>query len=223
MNDEDKLSRLYQQSRTDEPPLKLDSAVLSHARRAVEKKPFSLSRWLAPMAAVATVMLTASLMIVMKSEHPEVMETNAVMEQMADPVLKEATPAAVEPEIRRDQLTPARSLAPSEEAGSQRQLLQDRGMLKAMPAAPAMQDAVNDAEKKAEGMAGAAVGAVYERAADKVPADDMQKARVLSPEAWLAEILQLHEQGKETEAAASMQQFRLQYPDYKIPADFPLK
>jgi len=204
MNDEDKLSRLYQQSRTDEPPMKLDSVVLSHARRAVARKPFRLSRWLAPMAAVATVMLTASLIIVMKSEHPEVMETNAVMERAAEPlpVVKEARPATIEPLMRHDQAAPARSFAiPVEAPASQRKM-----MLKAPPA-PAM----NDAE-------GIASGALAE-----APAAAKKKNVALSPEALLAEIRELHEQGRETEATERMKQFRLQYPDYQIPADFPIK
>jgi len=219
MNDDDKLSRLYQQSRTDEPPMKLDAAVLGHARKAVAKKPFGLSRWLAPMAAVATVMLTASLIIVMKSEHPEVMQGNVVTDKLAapEPAAKETRPATVESGIRREQAAPASSrMAPAGEAAPQPKMMQEEErLLKAMPAAPAARDAASDMEKKAEGMAGNTAG--------KAPAAAMKKQQELSSEAWLTEILRLHEEGRETEAAESMRRFRLQYPDYKLPDDFPIK
>ncbi|HKI61351.1 MAG TPA: hypothetical protein VKA31_03570 [Mariprofundaceae bacterium] len=228
MNDDDKLSGLYQQSRTDEPPMKLDAAVLGHARKAVARKPFRLSRWLAPMAAVATVMLTTSLIIVMKSEHPEVMQGNVVTDKLIspEPMTKEASPATVESGISRDQAAPARSrMAPAGEAAPQPKALQEERLLKAMPAAPAARDAASDMEKekKAEGVTGAAVGGVSGNTAGKAPAAVMKKQKVLSPEAWLAEILRLREDGRETEVAENMQRFRMQYPDYKIPDDFPIK
>lgn len=239
MNDDDKLSRLYQQSRTDEPPLKLDSAVLSHARKAAGKKSFHLSRWLAPVAAVATITLTASLIILMKSEHPDVFEAPALSDKLGVPEqvapkpapaeLNKLKPETAEPEAMdsgksRDQAEPARSrMAPAGEAAQQRQLLQEKRMLKAMPAAPAMQDAAGDAEKKSEGMAGAAVGNASGKAPAAASVTDIKKEKVLSPEAWLAEILRLHEEGREMEAAEGMKRFRLQYPDYKVPDDFPVR
>ncbi|HKI61629.1 MAG TPA: hypothetical protein VKA31_04975, partial [Mariprofundaceae bacterium] len=158
------------------------------------------------------------LIIVMKSEHPEVMQGNVVTDKLAapEPAAKETRPATVESGIRREQAAPARSrMAPAGEAAPQPKTLQKERLLKAMPAAPAARDAASDMEKKTEGMAGNMAG--------KAPAAAIKKQQELSPEAWLAEILRLHEDGRETDAAESMRRFRLQYPDYKLPDDFPIK
>ncbi len=245
MNEDDKLSRLYQQSRTDEPPMQLDSAVLSHAREAVEKKRvFRLSRWLAPVATVATLMLTASLIIMIKSERPEVFEPNQVMDKQAAPEAERkgklseekeqegALPLSVESKSMRDQAAPVRmapsKVAPAEALPSKTPAAKRSMMLQARPTAPAASDAA-----RPEGFSAGKVGAAVEdhaveeadvgNAAGRNSADALKKEQVLSPEIWLAKIREQYEQGKETEAAASLKRFRLQYPDYKVPENFPVK
>lgn len=72
---DDVLSNLYQRTRIEEPPMALDSAILSQARQAVEKPQhrslWSRMGWVAPLASMAVVMLTVSVVIQMKQQHPE--------------------------------------------------------------------------------------------------------------------------------------------------------
>ncbi|OIO68044.1 MAG: hypothetical protein CO186_10915 [Zetaproteobacteria bacterium CG_4_9_14_3_um_filter_49_83] len=70
---DERLSKLYRQSAREEPAMRLDSAVLSQARKAVEKaEPWCKISWLAPLATVGVAMLTVSLVIQMQQQHPEI-------------------------------------------------------------------------------------------------------------------------------------------------------
>lgn len=79
-NPEQRVQSAYREaSRTaphDEPSATLDGAIRAAARRAVAAKPqapgkIRYQRWGAPLAAAATVLLTASVIFVTMNEHPE--------------------------------------------------------------------------------------------------------------------------------------------------------
>ncbi len=76
---DEQLSNLYQQSRIEEPPMALDSAILTEARKAVEKPEkkalWNRIGWVMPLASVAVAMLTVALFIQTKQEHPKVLDT----------------------------------------------------------------------------------------------------------------------------------------------------
>lgn len=66
-----------------EPPTAIDDAIRAAARRAVAAKPVSIQKtlppkwnkqWTTPLAAAATVLLTASILFVALDEHPDVLE-----------------------------------------------------------------------------------------------------------------------------------------------------
>ena len=113
MNDSDHdlhdelLSNLYQQSRIEEPPMALDSAILTEARKAVEKPErksiWNRMGWMMPLASVAVAMLTVSLFIQTKQEYPEVLDTEIIYDiaPMKESVLEKKD--ASEPLMERGQ------------------------------------------------------------------------------------------------------------------------
>jgi type IV secretory pathway VirB10-like protein len=115
MNDSDKdlhdeqLSNLYQQSRIEEPPMALDSVILTQARKAVEKpekkRIWNRIGWVIPLASVAVAMLTVSLFIQTKQEHPEIFDSEimydvAPMEEGIISEEKEATEPLMDRKMR---------------------------------------------------------------------------------------------------------------------------
>jgi len=93
---DDQLSQLYQQSRMEEPPMSLDSAILTQARKVVEKpekkRIWNRIGWMVPLASTAIILLTATLVIQMKAEHPELMTQAVVMDAapIAEPEMLES-------------------------------------------------------------------------------------------------------------------------------------
>lgn len=73
MNENDSLSRLYQEAARPEPPPALDDAILAASRRAAGAGPQSIrisSRWSVPLALAATVVLTVSVTMMVHEERP---------------------------------------------------------------------------------------------------------------------------------------------------------
>ncbi|MDX8403876.1 MAG: hypothetical protein R8K54_05665, partial [Mariprofundaceae bacterium] len=79
--EDSKLSVLYQQSKIEEPAMRLDSAILSQGRKSVEKRSYLWCkvRWMVPLTSFALAMLTATLFIQMKQEHPEILEPSSAV------------------------------------------------------------------------------------------------------------------------------------------------
>ena len=74
---DDSVKRAYHSAIHDEPRAIIDDAIRAAARRAVSSQPMSikktwLSRWTAPLAAAATVMLTSSVIFMAVRDRPEV-------------------------------------------------------------------------------------------------------------------------------------------------------
>ena len=73
------LSRLYRSAARDEPPTALDAAMRAVAHRAVGAAPRAVGarpgRWHVPVSVAAVVMLSATLVIMMREEAPELTES----------------------------------------------------------------------------------------------------------------------------------------------------
>jgi hypothetical protein len=210
---DDGISRIYQKSRIEEPPMRLDSAILSQAKEAVEKKPRTWMRigWIAPLVTTAVALLTVSLVIQMKQEHPEAIApapAPQIDERLKDD-LRQAEPTKT---LKRKPAAPAHEME------------QPLNEMKAAPARGLVE------QPKKEGAAGrpevrmrdntvetdsimptmgspAAVQAILEAEAH------------LEPEKWIEKIRSLLEQDKTDVALKELEAFKATYPDYKLPAD----
>lgn len=108
-NPEQPVRSAYREALRDEPPASLDAAIRAAARRAVAAKPQAFGKtghqhWRTPLAAAATVLLTASVIFVAMDEHPETIispldKTPAITLPMPVP---EPLPAQSAPETRTD-------------------------------------------------------------------------------------------------------------------------
>lgn len=228
MNDihDDDISRLYQKSRVEEPPMGLDSAILTQARKSVEKKKnlWCRVRWLVPLTSFALAMLTATLFIQMKQEHPEILEPSSV----APSILQ--TEEGLKDDLQSD-LKKRKDTVDKEQSGKRAAAAPTPAMeMKSAPAemeiAPARSLKMMSKEpvkQKREMM-----GASQFRGRDKLSEADSVtpsqpealKSQVISdPEAWIVKIRLLLEQGKRDEAIRELHDFKAAHPDYKLPDD----
>ena len=133
-NDEE-IAKLYQQvSNTDAPSSSLDAAILAAAHKAVDAKPSLLKparsmakrnwaqRWQLPMGIAATVVLSASLTIVMMYEKPEVITQPMVISandsastvEMATPATAQTqSPISANNPTESEQASEASTVSPS--------------------------------------------------------------------------------------------------------------
>jgi len=216
------LSRLYQKSRVEEPPMHLDSAILSTARNSVDtpKKKrhiWCTLRWAIPVTTFALALLTVSLVIHQKQEAPGLLmqDNKPEMERM---------PEAVSPMQKKGKMDSFGRTAPkitgkaSMNAPPSKQLKK-----KARPAvleegfstpreskvisSPLSRPAASRPAKMNRELRG--LGAI------QTPAMDMTR----DPALWIKRIMTLKKQGKDTEAKASLKKFRVQYPNYPVPPE----
>ncbi len=121
------LDRLYRTAGHEEPPARLDAAILAAARREVGSRPHSLSsglrRWRVPVSIAAVVVLSVSLVTLVKEEGGEqLLQAPPEPAPSSPPVAQPAQPAPLLPEgaLMREQVAvpaPARP-ARREDAGA---------------------------------------------------------------------------------------------------------
>jgi len=79
------ISDIYQHSRIEEPPMSLDSAVLTHARQAIEKttrKPFwKRISWFIPVSSTAMILITVSLVMQTTQQYKAVLPDASTMQK----------------------------------------------------------------------------------------------------------------------------------------------
>jgi len=216
-----KLSSLYQRSRVDEPPMHLDSAILSAARNSIDtpkkRHIWCTLRWAIPVTTFALALLTVSLVIHQKQEAP-----GLLMQDRKSEV--ERAPEAVSPMRKKEKTGSFGRAAPkvSGKAGANipqaerrnrkaRHAVQEEGfsapreskIISALPSRPvASQPAKMNRELRRPGTV-------------QMPAMDMTR----DPALWIKRIIVLKKQGKNAEAKSSLKKFRLEYPDYPIPSE----
>ena len=235
---DDHLSNLYRQSRIDEPPMALDSTILAQARKAVakpeKKRVWDRFGWKMPLASVAIAMLTVSLIIQTKQEHPEVMMPEVMMPE----VMMETTPvqkqglAVQEDEMAAPFKQAVEKKALSEPAASHQpasptpveaaQPAKAKSTLKkeAMPAArerfrsaPAQFDSGNQG-------AGLSIEETNKtdavRSRSKTDSEELVDVQIGD---WLKHIRELIQQGEMAEAKESLKAFRIACPRCPLPED----
>ena len=228
-----KLSRLYREASTENPPAPLDAAIPAAVWKQVSKpqrreRPW-WSRWMVPASAMATLVLGVSIAFLVEREQttgdttirqiaprpaspPPVRVTESAKAKAADSAApgvaaKKEAPVAAVP-------APAPVPRPAEPAKSAVDAIPAQDRAKATE--PGMVRESNVATDSAIGGLGATAPAAPPAAAAK-PARMRQAAIQRSPEAWLDEIRRLKREGRETEAAEQLVEFRKAYPAHAVP------
>lgn len=226
---DDGLSSLYQKSRIEEPPMGLDSAILTQAKKAVEKKKnlWCRVRWMVPLTSFALAMLTATLFIQMKQEHPEVLAPSSVISPAPELQTEEGLKDDLQRDLKKRKVTADKEQTEKRDAaGAPAPALE----MKSAPAEMEMAPARNLMEpmKQSKKLKREALGASQFRSREKTSEADsaipsQPKALIgkasLNPEAWIEKIRVLFEQEKRDEALKELKTFRATYPDYPLPAD----
>ncbi|MDX8404103.1 MAG: hypothetical protein R8K54_06820 [Mariprofundaceae bacterium] len=209
---DESLANLYQQTRIEEPPMALDSVILSEARKSVEKakeKPiWNRIGWIPSLATAAVALLTVSLVIQTGQEHPESMAP-----AMIDAAPMQEQGMAIEED---EQPVPAKQTV--EEKDQQAPTAKAKRMLKIeRRAADVQQFKAAPAPTQSEGMASdmmvtepEVLGAARARSSAKAE---------LSIDEWLKQIRDLIQAGKLDEARKSLEAFKKAHPDYSLPED----
>ena len=238
MSDElrdEQLSRLYREAAGAEPPEALDRAILAAARAeaapARARKRAWWQTWAGPASVAATVVLTATLTLMVQQEQERpAAEGPPAKTGAADSAMKPAAPPvrAKQEAAPREAERPVEMPRPAREAASAPKPITSEA--KALPAAPP--GAVTPRVVSNESASPAQPAEVMRQQA--VPAADAVELRAKSaplrkeavgaamarpPEQWLEDIRQLRKLGKEKEAAESLADFRKAYPDYRLPED----
>jgi len=220
------LSNLYREAAREEPSMKLDSAVLSEARKAVVKrKGWHLAGWLAPLATVAVAMLTVSLVIQMKQQHPET---------VAPATLEETAPAAksipANEKLMKEEKRQRETQDASKRKPAPSNLMENRASPDRMagPKPPAA-----EVVEPKQGLTGRSTLMEQEKSKEAdtmapladIPAEERiapRSGKILYPENWIAKIRELLKQGEKEEARKEIEAFRIAYPDYELPDDLQL-
>jgi len=217
-----KLAALYRAAAREEPPPALDDAIRAAARRAVASRPQRVSKsfiraWRVPLSIAAVMVLTVSLVTIMREEAPEIMLPPSGLLGEADH--KRAGPAADTGEnatavpktlLPHAQRPDSVGLRPPAQTGSSGIGLRDSRV------------APDSAAESRKDMA--AAGRTETDSPASSPASSMPRATQprpdLAPDKWLERIEDLRRRGKLEEARTSLAEFRKRFPDYELPASF---
>ena len=108
------LSRVYRETGREEPPARLDAAILAQAKAATTTRGGSKPRWFMPLSLAATVVLSVGVVLLMSREGvtPVPMETPSPMPDV--PVLKPTIPTAPTVVEKAPVVTPKTTVVPKE-------------------------------------------------------------------------------------------------------------
>jgi len=216
-----KLSRLYREASSEQPPAALDDAILAAARKRTAKaRSRELSpwwRWMAPASAIATLVLGVSLALLIERERPETINETSIrptppQRPPSARAGESATPKTADhaaPAAAAKQETPAASAARAFPA-ERRTKAAEPGM--SAPKAALESNVAGDSAPRAAG----AVAAPAPAAASGL-APMPEQAAQRSAEAWLEEIGRLSRAGRDQDAAEQLAQFRKAYPGHTVP------
>jgi hypothetical protein len=232
---EDPLSRRYRELAREEPPASLDATVLAAARQAVQ--PRARSRWMAPVAVAAVLVLGLGIALRMQVEQPGIETAAPASSGSAEypiaPPAEEA-PVAAERAAPAPQPAPAPKAAPKAPAPRER-VVEEPPLTTAAapPPAPAAAPATSASasgqepapmqsmaapEPRAQPKLGIGTeGIAPQRAkrAELAAADSAAPARD-AREVELERIARLRAEGRHAEADKALAEFRRRYPDYRI-------
>ena len=235
------LSRLYREQALAEPSPAVDERILAAARQAATTGPQTprrngwWQRWRLPLTLVTTVMLTATLALLVERQPGEI-SSAPVTERTEQGAIKPAAPAnqTSPPAAASSPGRSRESAASAPPAPAQRSESRERKQMPVtkadlieatgpaspaakaeavFPPAGAARDAANSGELRAAPVPAAARASAEPRA--KMRADSAR-----TPAAWLEEIRALRRAGEAEEAQRQLNEFRLAHPDYVLPEEF---
>lgn len=229
-----KLSRLYREASTEGPPSAVDAAILAAARKRVaqpeRRARASWLSWMAPVSAIATLVLGVSIAFLVDREQPEPTRDTKIR-----PIGKQTQSAPPASAGESAQAKPAGSAAPAAaKIEAPAAAVQAQVPVLATPETPAAQAfpaesrgkaaesrrSVPKAASEASVARDAAIGTM-EAGAPPAAAGRLaplrQQAAPRSPQAWLDEIGRLKREGRDQEAAQQLAEFRKAYPAYSVP------
>jgi hypothetical protein len=235
------LSRLYREQALAEPSSAVDEHILAAARQATTTGPQTprrngwWQRWRLPLTLVTTVMLTATLALLVErqpgeiSSAPVTERTEQGPIQPVAPANQTSPPSDASSPGRSRENTPSAPPAPAQRSESRERkqipvtnadLIEATGPASpatkaeaVLPSAGTTRDAANSGELRAAPAPAAARPSAEPRA--KMRADSTR-----SPTAWLEEIRALRRAGEAEEAQRQLSEFRLAHPDYVLPEEF---
>ena len=214
-----KLAALYRTAAREEPPPALDDAIRAAARRAVASRPQRASSsfirsWRVPLSIAAVMVLSVSLVTVMRDEAPEMVLSPGGLPGEADhkragPAADTGQSATAVPKtlLPHAQQSDSVGLRPPAQTGSSGIGLRDSRVAPDSAAESRKDMAAAEAVTRTPAPASLMAGATQSRAD-------------LAPEKWLERIEDLRRQGKFEEARTSLAEFRKRFPNYELPASF---
>jgi hypothetical protein len=233
------VSGRYRAASGEEPPVRLDAAIVDAARREVEQQRRQKRRgWQVPASIAAMLVIGFSLMLTVRDNEPPL----SSLHQPAAGEAKPAKPAApqpamtAQPKVRANVYREARpsrerTARPERDSGARDESARAQGFADRgtpVPSAPVAPQPVKPPEQERPGTAESGIS----HSEAKVLADAAPRARndvqalgkqgpagePLQPRDWLGKIDDLLRDGRETEARRQLQDFRQQYPRYPLDA-----
>ena len=251
---DEQITHLYQETGVVEPPEWLDRRILMAATAAVTAPPVTQtlpkrrnSRWVAPLALAATVVITVGLVRLMyqsgelqaplrseaaKSWADQEAKEDSPAKQRADAVSVDAqlqsAPVASEPPIAETPTSQAfgKTIGSSKSVAAPSLSTESNASSQAAPAAPAASSVVPTAsvsrqrravEESQRKLETLEVAPAAKPAESETANQSLPDRR--SPKQWLQAIAELRRQGRITEANAELAQFKRHYPDYPLDLD----
>jgi hypothetical protein len=222
MSDEQKISQRYRELSREEPPPRLDDAILAASRRAVQTRPAPLvvpsgrRRWYFPLAAAAVIVLAVAVTIHVERQRPDLEVAEAPV-SAPPPAREEQAAASVKPPASPPKATdklyapdPKPAPAPEPPAAAPPPAA-------SAPAPP--QDAVSGMRESRRADEATPQARMEARSAmrQKATIGAASAFAAASPEQWLQGIDDLKRQGRHDEAERELAEFRKRYPDYRVP------
>ena len=237
-----KVSERYRAGAQDEPPTKLDAAILAAARREVEQSR-PRRNWQMPASIAAMLVIGVSLVLIVRDNEPPLPSLDrpaadeAKLAKSAPAQLAMKTPPVPRADFRReDRPSRERSVRPDREPMARGEVAAVQGNAVSgaavqpapAPAAPAIAEPAKPAEQEQARIAESRDLSSSKKSAavaDAAPDTGASVRALRKPEAaapaqprdWLEEIDGLLREGKETEARRRLLDFRQQYPQYPLP------
>lgn len=234
------ISERYRAGAEDEPPARLDAAVLAAARREVEQ-PRQRRNWQMPASIAAMLVIGVSLVLLVRDNEPPLPSLDrpaadeAKLAKPAPPQLAmKAQPKARADSYREDRPSRERSARPDREpvardeaAATQENTASGTAAPPSAPAAPVVAGPAKSAEQEQSRIAESSdfssskkAKALADAATESRPSAQALRKDATAPaqpQEWLGKIDDLRRDGRQAEARRQLLGFRQQYPHYPLP------
>ncbi|HXF16982.1 MAG TPA: hypothetical protein VN496_08255 [Burkholderiales bacterium] len=230
------VSEHYRAAAQDEPPSRVDVAVLEAARREVKQPARRRRDWQIPASVAAMVIIgVAMALLVRENQAPPSLDVvnEAKLARQTSPQMAMKTPPKANTDSVRERPSRERSPRPDRTLSSQEQMapaardsaapdnVANRAAAPASapaPAKPAESASIAAAEsKKSESMSDAAA---QSRRSDQALLKQKADNSIAQPEDWLRRIDDLLREGKKADAREQVQVFQKAYPEFVLPQRF---